>query len=379
MENVTDLTIPNTTVFNETNNFVRLTPLQILQITAPQVVLIDRIVSPIWYTIGFIGNPISAVIWLSRKVRKTNSSAVYFGSLAIVETIYLLIHMIIELEIAWGVNTYHAPGACEFFNFFFITPQYLVPMLVLGFTTERYIAVCHPFVKEKYCTVTRAKIVIICMSIVSVSLGLIQIYIWAWTEIGCVFRPNTETFNSMWTWLTEMTMFCLIPVACLVINILVILEIRRLSAESAAHGQGATSGNAASTTTLLSVSFYFISTLLPATIVYAIQTLIPQGDPSMPLHDWNKDPVWQGYFSYLTIRKIVEEICLSNYATYFIIYYVTGVYFRREFKTLFGLHKFKKAKGGPTRGMMSDYSIVHSNGRNASCTETMLVDSPSDS
>lgn len=253
-------------------------------------------------------------------------------------------------------------------------------MLVLGFTTERYIAVCHPFVKEKYCTVTRAKIVIICMSTVSILIGLVQVSIWAWDDgLGCVFRQETkDVFNPVWTWLTEMLLFGLIPVACLVINILVIKEIRRLSAESAAHGQGPTSGNAASTTTLLCVSFYFIFTLLPATIVYAMQSSIPQGETSLPIHTWSDDPVWSGYFSYLTIRYIVEEICLSNYATYFIIYYATGVYFRREFRNLFGLKKKRKCKGVSGRSMLSDYSIVHSNGRNTSCTETMLVDSPSD-
>ncbi|XP_045156753.2 neurotensin receptor type 1-like [Mercenaria mercenaria] len=369
----------NCNMSNMTNPFFCMSITEILEITAPQIILIDRIVSPIWYIIGLIGNPISAVIWLSRKICKTNSSAVYFGSLAIVETIYLVLHFIQELEFAWGVKTYGGKTTCELFNFLYITPQYLVPMLVLGFTTERYIAVCHPFVKEKYCTVTRAKIVIICMSALSVAIALLQIYIWAWDDkIGCVFRPDTEKFNEVWTWFTEMLLFGFIPVSCLVINILVILEIRRLSVQSAAHGQGQTSGNAASTTTLLCVSFYFICTLLPATIVYAIQPSVPQGDVSLPVHTWSDDPVWSGYFSYLTIRKIVEEICLSNYATYFIIYYATGVYFRREFRSLFGLKKKRKSKGVSSRGMLSDYSIVQSNGRNTSCTETMLVDSPSD-
>ena len=61
-----------------------------------------------------------------RKVCKTNSSAVYFGSLAIVETIYLFLHVISELQIAWGINTYDGPIICEIFNFLLITPQYMV-------------------------------------------------------------------------------------------------------------------------------------------------------------------------------------------------------------------------------------------------------------
>ncbi|KAL4227511.1 hypothetical protein ACF0H5_012955 [Mactra antiquata] len=367
--------VNNTTISQVGNQFLNMSKIDILLLVAPQVVLIDRIISPIWYIVGLIGNPISAMIWLSRKICKTNSSAVYFGSLAIVETIFLVLHFISELENAWGVTTYHRKNACEVFNVFYYTPQYMVPMLVLGFTTERYIAVCHPFVKEKYCTVTRAKIVIVCMAVLSTAFGLVQIYSWQWdpNSMGCIV--SLDDFNNVWTWFTEMLIFIFIPVACLFINILVILEIKRLSVQSAAHGQ-TTSGNAASTATLLCVSFYFICTLLPATIVYALQISISQGDPMLPVNEWSNDPTWRSYFTYLTIRKIVEEICLSNYATYFIIYYATGVYFRREFRNLFGFQK-RKAKGASSRAMLSDYSTVQSNGRVTSFTETML-DSPSE-
>ena len=258
-----------------------------------------------------------------------------------------------------------------------ITVYFQVPMLVLGFTTERYIAVCHPFVKEKYCTVTRAKIVICCMAAFAVGLGSFQTYIWAWDDgLGCVFRVNTELFNTVWSWITEIVIFGLIPVSCLIINILVIREIKRLSIQSAARGQEGPSSNAASTTTLLAVSFYFIFTLLPATIVYVIQTSIKQGNPALPFSEWNSDPVWNSYFRYLTARKIVEEICLSNYAAYFVIYYTTGVYFRREFKLLIGLNKLKKHRYSSRRTTDSDYSLVNSNGK--TMTETVMMDATSD-
>ncbi|KAH3843854.1 FMRFamide receptor-like [Dreissena polymorpha] len=372
--NATTASTTNTSGLAPINQFELWSPFEILRETAPHVITIDRVVTPIWYIIGFIGNPISAKIWLSRKVSSSNSSAVYFGSLAIVETLYLILHVIYELHVAWGYNTYHKRVSCEIFNFLFLTPQYMAPMLVLGFTTERYIAVCHPFVKEKYCTVTRAKIVIGCMSATSVVLGLVQVYIWAFDDVlGCVFRPSTIGFHTVWTWITEMLLFLVIPVACLIINVLVIREIKRIQIQSEAHGQGA---NPASTTTLLCVSFYFIFTLLPATIVYAIQTSILQGDPYLRLDKWASDPTWKAYFVYLTIRKVVEEICLSNYASYFIIYYVTGVYFRRAFTDLFKWAHFSKRRKSFNRATTSDYSPT-CNGK-ALCSETFVLNEMDD-
>ena len=373
MANYSNQSLDNQSATDTGSQFASNSPLQILEIVAPQIVLIDRIISPIWYIIGLFGNPMSAAIWLSRKMRKTNSSAVYFGSVAIVQSVFLLFHIIIELEQAWGVNTYHKRFLCESINFLFISLQYLVPMLILGFTVERYIAVCHPFAKEKYCTVTRAKIVICCMALVSIITGSLQIYIWSYSDVyGCSHRPSALEFNTVWTWVTEIVIFGVIPVGCLIINILVIIEIKRLSIQSAARGQGQSS-NAASTTTLLSVSFFFIFTLLPATIVYAIQNTVPQGDPRLPLRKWSSDPLWHGYFSYLTIRKIVEEICLSNYAVNFIIYFSTGEYFRREVKTMLGIRKIIKRRAVGNR--TSEYSLVTSNGK--TMTETVTMDMPS--
>ncbi|XP_052278234.1 growth hormone secretagogue receptor type 1-like isoform X2 [Dreissena polymorpha] len=353
------------------NLFANRSYIEILLVTAPQVVTIDRVVTPIWYIIGFIGNPISAKIWLSRTVCKSNSSALYFGILSIVETLYLILHVIYELHMAWGYNTYHKRVSCELFNFFFITPQYMVPMLVLAFTTERYIAVCHPFVSEKYCTVTRAKIVIGCMSVTSIALGLVQVYIWAFDDaIGCVFRPSANGFHTIWTWVTEMLLFLVIPVACLVINVLVIREIKRIQFQSAAHGQGS---NPASTTTLLCVSFYFILTLLPATIFYAIQTSVPQGNPYLSLEKWASDPTWKSYFLYLTMRKAVEEICLSNYASYFIIYYITGTYFQKACKEMCMRFVGNRMMRSPNRAKHTDYSMSTNNGNAGKYAETVIL------
>ncbi|KAL3867454.1 hypothetical protein ACJMK2_044656 [Sinanodonta woodiana] len=345
-----------------TSNISHPSKVKILEMVAPTALMIDRVISPLWYCLGFIGNIIAVKIWLSRKVRRTNPSAIYFGTLAIVQFIYLVFHVIMELQIAWDVQTYEKPHLCKVFNFLLISPQYLVPLLVLGFTVERYIAVCHPFMKENFCTVTRAKIVIVCFSLCSLVLGSVQTYTWEYNSAisGCTIV--NEEFHTIWTWLTESILFFLAPVMVLVINILVIREIRRLSLEGAVrlpNQQTSGTSNVVSTITLLCVSFYFICALLPATIVYALQSAIPQGDFTLPLAEWVNDPIWRNYFKYLTIRKVVEEICLSNYAAYFFIYFLTGVFFRRECVKLFKLRRLL-TKSRLNHNGSSDYSLVQS-------------------
>lgn len=64
--NNTSMVLSNDTAGEPVNQFQIYTGNQLLQLAAPQILWIDKVVSPIWYVIGFLGNPVSAAIWLSR-------------------------------------------------------------------------------------------------------------------------------------------------------------------------------------------------------------------------------------------------------------------------------------------------------------------------
>ncbi len=321
------------------------------EIFAPSSVMIDRSISPIFYIIGVFCNPLSAYIWLKEKTRKNNSSAIYLGTLSISHFVFLILHVFVELNYAWGVKTYNGPISCEIFNVVYYVPQYLAPLLVLSFTVERYIAVCHPFQKEKFCTVGRAIVVVVLLFILSILLSVIQGYFWTYNPAlkDCDHRHEARVGDqssiiNVWTWITELLIFAIVPLSALVFNIFVINEIKSLTRRGPACNQAGSGSPTTSTVTLLTVSFYLICTWLPATIVYSLQNLFI-ADTMLTADQIRVDPHWRSYFIYITIRKAIEEITLSNSACYFFIYFVTGKHFRDQVCTLFGLRRCVRTQG----------------------------------
>lgn len=321
--------------------------LEVYATHAPVAVLVDRMISPVFYLIGIPCNPLCAFIWLGRHTRRNNSSAVYLGALSISHTIFLPLHFFVyELAYAWGIKTFDGYVSCEVFFTLYYCPQYLAPLLVLGFTVERYIAICHPFVKERYCTVRRAVMVVLILLFASLALSSMQAYLWTYDpEIsGCNHRSEVRysSFPNLWTWITELIVFGVAPLAALVFNVLVIREIRSLTTRGPAVITPGSGQNQASTVTLLTISFYLVCTWLPATMVYSLEREFPIGEIATGF----ESPVWRRHFTYYTVRKFVEEVTLSNSACYFFIYYLTGKHFRDRVTDILCPNRCRMCRGG---------------------------------
>lgn len=346
----------------------------ILEEFAPVGPSIERIVPPFWYFIGFLGNPICIVIWLGQRMRRNNSSAVYLGALSISDMVFLLLHLLYILHVAWGYDVYNHPIACEVFHFLFYVPQYMSTFLVLGFTFERYVAVCHPFLKERWCTVRRAVAIVCLLLLTSIGLSSAQVYIWTYheQERTCNIRAdagagNDRSFWNIWTWITDISAFGLVPLVVLIFNVLVLREIFKISKNDVLkrqqHQGGGSSNNTASTVTLLSVSFYFIVTQLSATIMVCLQQAFPTGKMQMSDEEIRNDPTWSSLFLYLEVRKVIEIICLSHYACYFFIYCITGKHFRKEVMFMITFHgKLPFLSRLSEKRRRERYSLVSSNG-----------------
>ena len=308
-------------------------PHELLLEFAPVGAWSERLIPPLWYFIGFLGNPLSAAIWFSKRMRRNNSSAIYLGALAISDTLFLFFHLLYILHTTWGYVTYNHPVACEIFHFLFYIPQYFATFLVLCFTVERYVAVCHPFVKEKLCTVKHAVILTTAVLTLSVAISLAQLYIWTYYEGPGICNIRTASYNPgfyhVWSWVTDVIIYGVFPLLTLVFNSLVISEILRMSRIPELRQQSRVQ-HTASTVTLLVVSLYFVITQVTATLVARLEQSFPLGDVHLDDQQIRRDSTWSSFFCYIQARKLIEVLCLSHYAVYFLIYCMTGKRFREQ-------------------------------------------------
>ena len=102
---------------------------------------LQRIIWYVAWVLGIPGNILSAIVWLRRHVTAKNSSAIYLAALAINDLAVLLVDLIDHLL------CYHLSDHwyCYCFSYLIMSGLYLEPLLVLGFSAERLIAIVRPF------------------------------------------------------------------------------------------------------------------------------------------------------------------------------------------------------------------------------------------
>ncbi|KAH9500080.1 hypothetical protein Btru_076550 [Bulinus truncatus] len=324
--------------------------------------IIDRYVTPVTIVIGLPGNVLSLLIWMQRRMR--HSSGYYLAALALNDLLFLILHIMYEVQVTWGKTILDKPVLCEAYPIIFLATQYLSPFLVLAFTSERYISICHPFKREKYCTVKRAKIVIVSLTVFMLCLTTPYGYFFT-LESDCTVRAEimgdgTRSVYSLYSLCVEMLAFLVVPITILALNILVIIELKRLTRMESAQLHGSPQRTAATTVMLLAVSFYQIITTLPVSIVYSLFWKF-----SRPV---TEDPdLWSSHYTYLLVQTVFKEYGITHYAFNFFIYLATGKMFRQELKRLL-LRPFAKLGLTLTR----DYSSLRTSVRTMDTSRTWV-------
>jgi len=107
---------------------------------------VHYVISYVALALGIPGNILSAIVWLRGHVVRKNSSSVYLAALAIVDFICPLVTLILYKYRC------HDGWFCASCWTMTATAGILEPLLVLGFSVERLIAIRHPLQVCHTCT-----------------------------------------------------------------------------------------------------------------------------------------------------------------------------------------------------------------------------------
>ncbi|KAJ8304390.1 hypothetical protein KUTeg_017973 [Tegillarca granosa] len=290
-----------TQIQNETYQEDELTftsPEDIYKEHLPIIFFIFKHTKVVLYFFGFPGNILSCIMWLRRPL--LHSSGCYLAALSISDLIFLVLSFVYDLQITWDVRTLNVPVVCQVFPVIYLTVQYMSPLLTMAFTVERFISIRFPLKRRVFCTVKRAILIIVLLTNLSIMISSIQAYFWVYDDKIhlCLARDDDKLWTN-WNWATESTMFMFVPFVILIINIALILQMKK-SKRVARRLYGAPKRQRSTTTKmLLVVSFYLICTTLPVSIIYALNVRYPPG----VIGDFINDPVWQAHFRYTTGQR----------------------------------------------------------------------------
>lgn len=124
---------------------------------------LHKFLTPVIIVVGLVGNVTSFLVFVRTHVRRLSSS-VYLAALAIADTGFL-----VQLFITWlnyiRIFLFHKEGWCQAVVYLSYVCSFLSVWYVVGFTVERYIAVCYPLKRQDMCTSLRAKKVVLWLAV----------------------------------------------------------------------------------------------------------------------------------------------------------------------------------------------------------------------
>nr|XP_012224459.1 PREDICTED: thyrotropin-releasing hormone receptor-like [Linepithema humile] len=131
---------------------------------------------PIFIILGLLGNCLSAIVFFRKKMRSFSSS-IYLGVLAISDmnlSLMIFIQWFRIMEIL-EVHNLHWLNYSKNFLIYFL--KFLSVWLIIAFIIERYIVTKYPLLRQSWCTVKRAKIVVITLIGLTILYSLLYVFL----------------------------------------------------------------------------------------------------------------------------------------------------------------------------------------------------------
>ncbi|XP_076465260.1 FMRFamide receptor-like [Babylonia areolata] len=294
--------------------------------------------------LGLVGNSL-AVMVLTRRTMNTSTNC-FLTALAIWDSVVLLMSQLLMSlgELSSGFSRNALPYVIVYLYPVALVAQTVTVWLTVSFTVERYIAVCHPLQAASMCTIPRARIVIVVISVVAVLYNIPRWFEYRLLHLEnpisnatCVGAEKTQlAMDSVYTkiyfgWLYFLVM-CIIPLCSLaVLNAFLVLAVKRSQRQRRDMNVKQSRENNV-TIMLVSVVMVFIVCQVPALIynmAYAIS-----------LTTVTTSPAWHVLS---TVRNFLVHL---NSAVNFILYCALGQKFRRTFVRTFCPCIARRARDG---------------------------------
>uniref|UniRef100_A0A1B6D8L9 G-protein coupled receptors family 1 profile domain-containing protein n=1 Tax=Clastoptera arizonana TaxID=38151 RepID=A0A1B6D8L9_9HEMI len=329
--------------------------------------------TPLLVALGIVGNCLSVFVFFRTKLRKLSSSY-YLSALATSDSGFLISVFITWLDLI-DVPVFNMPIVCQLSVYLGQACSFLSVWFVVAFTVERFIAVRYPLKRPSMCTVTRAKAVLVVLSIFSFTLCSPYLLISApETRVNPNSNSTVEVCTVVLSWMdvartlnyVDLVLTLLLPFLLIVVlNTLIsktvwrLARIRRSMTLSSkkrdsshflgevkrptlARAQSRTSSSQTKVTEmLLIVSTVFICLNLPSYVirVWAFVSEAMHTQPSDII-------ILQHYFNLLFT---------TNFGINFALYCVSGQNFRRALVSLF-CPRYRRRHDNTQVTVVSEYS-----------------------
>jgi len=183
---------------------------------------------PIISCIGLCGNTLSLLVFSARSMKRSSCS-VFLAALGAADNVFL-----ISLLISWvdgHIKTLLVSNwACQTLVYMTYVSSFLSAWFIVGFTCERYIAICFPLQSHFLCSVFREKITVYVLTFIALVLYNFSFWTTETSSQGiCLHKLQYMQFLNIVTWADTVLTMVLPFFIIVVVNSLVLRAVSKCS------------------------------------------------------------------------------------------------------------------------------------------------------
>lgn len=299
---------------------------------------------PFLTLLGITGNVLSFLV-MGSPVYRRKSYSYYLRILAVFDTLTLVTEAVvmgnsISLEFGYGPYLHmHTKLTCKLTNFLESVVFLMSSWVVVAFTCDRYVAVCHPLQRARLCTDTRAKIIVFLLLVAAMISQVFRfIYIDQLPrEKPCHAPSNLRLtyFGIHYFWYSFFLRFALPFLILVTCNSLIIFHVQRMQKRRQTDERDKRRRTNLAITTLLVVCAVFVITLFPNAMIALIQFINGKDETT--------------FCVLLKIDAPFQLVRMLNYSTNFILYGLTGRLFRSELHRLLTCRRYTSSPNNSSK------------------------------